>query len=65
MEWSKDGQVLKNWYRLLDGKDLKQKYEQIIEDAEAEKVMALEGAKWEGAWQVGVWNGSRWIVGRK
>lgn len=59
VEWSKDGQIMKNWYRLLDGKDLKQKYEQIIEDAEAEKVSGARES------QVGAWNGSRSVAGRK
>ena len=38
VEWSKGGASIRNWYRLLDGKSLKQKYEHVIDDVEAEKV---------------------------
>lgn len=38
VEWSKDGNTVSNWYRLMDGKMMKHKYEHIIEDCDAEKV---------------------------
>ena len=38
VEWSTDGNTVRNWYRLLDVKSLKQKYEHVIDDIEAEKV---------------------------
>ena len=41
VEWSKDGMLVRNWYLLLDAKNLKQKYQHVIEDAEAERVCTL------------------------
>lgn len=37
-EWSKDGNTVSNWYRLMDAKMMKHKYEHIIENSDAEKV---------------------------
>ena len=42
VEWSTGGSTVTNWYRLLDAKNLKQKYEHVIEDSEAEKVRDRE-----------------------
>ncbi|CAI8052920.1 Protein kinase C alpha type [Geodia barretti] len=39
VEWSTGGSTVTNWYRLLDAKNLKQKYEHVIEDSEAEKLI--------------------------
>lgn len=39
VEWSKDGNTVRNWYRLMDAKSLKQKYEHVIDDVEAEKLI--------------------------
>lgn len=43
VEWSKGGNTVSNWYRLLDSKNLKQKYEHVIDDSEAEKVRRGKG----------------------
>lgn len=43
VEWSKGGNTVTNWYRLLDSKNLKQKYEHVIDDSEAEKVRRGKG----------------------